>query len=269
MRCIGIDVSKISFTVAYPTENAYRLEIFKNENKGIRMFITTLHEDNYHCVLEATGTYSTLLVYLLQEAQIAVSMVNPKQINHFAKMMLSVTKTDNLDAKLIALYGEKMKPDIYKMPSLTIQGLRQKRTLLRQFKKQLRMLLNVQKSFLALPKVDNTANKALKKSIAFIEKQIQELNLDMVAVTRAQFSTQLDHLTSIKGIGNGVATALIMATGGFEYFDSAKKFAKYIGVFPSYQQSGTSIKTKGFITRHGDPETSLATLYCHLVSNPI
>lgn len=254
MKWIGIDVSKISFTVAYPTENAYRLEIFKNDCKGIKQFITTLHNDNYQCVLEATGTYSTLLLYLLQEAHMAVSMVNPKQINHFAKMMLSVTKTDNLDAKLIAMYGEKMKPDIYKIPSLAIQRLRQKRTLLRQFKKQLRMLLNVQESFLALPKVDHTANKALKKSIAFIEKQIQELNLDIVAVTRNEFSKQLDHLTSIKGIGNGVATELIMATGGFEYFNSAKKFAKYIGVCPSYQQSGTSIKTKGIITRHGDPE---------------
>jgi len=30
MKWIGIDVSKISFTVAYPTENAYRLETFKN-----------------------------------------------------------------------------------------------------------------------------------------------------------------------------------------------------------------------------------------------
>lgn len=254
MKWIGIDVSKISFTVAYPTENAYRLETFKNDCKGIKQFITTLHKDNYQCVLEATGTYSTLLLYLLQEAHMTVSMVNPKQINHFAKMMLSVTKTDNLDAKLIAMYGEKMKPDIYKIPSLAIQRLRQKRTLLRQFKKQLRMLLNVQESFLALPKVDHTANKALKKSIAFIEKQIQELNLDIVAVTRNEFSKQLDHLTSIKGIGNGVATELIMATGGFEYFNSAKKFAKYIGVCPSYQQSGTSIKTKGTITRHGDPE---------------
>lgn len=254
MKCIGIDVSKINFTVAYPTESAYRLEVFNNDSKGIKKFITSLGDGDYHCVLEATGTYSTLLVYLIQEAQIAVSMVNPKQINHFSKMMLSVTKTDNLDAKLIAMYGEKMKPAIYKMSSSTIQFLRQKRTLLRQFKKQLRMLLNVQESFKALPKIDAKADKALKKSIMFLEKQIQELHLDIVAVTRTEFSVQLDHLTSIKGIGNGVATALIMATGGFTYFDSAKKFAKYIGVCPSYQQSGTSIKTKGIITRHGDPE---------------
>ncbi|AMP98910.1 hypothetical protein AY601_2004 [Pedobacter cryoconitis] len=88
-------------------------------------------------------------------------MVNPKQINHFSKMMLNVTKTDNLDAKLIALYGEKMRPPIYKLPSLTIQKLRQKPMLFRQFKKQLCMLLNVQESFLALPKVDDKVNKTL------------------------------------------------------------------------------------------------------------
>lgn len=254
MKCIGIDVSKLNFTVAYPTESSYRLEVFQNNSRGIKKFITSIYDSDHHCILEATGNYSMLLVYMIQEAKIAVSMVNPKQISHFAKMMLSVTKTDNLDAKLIAMYGEKMEPAIYKIPSLTIQRLRQKRALLRQFKKQLRMLLNLQESFLALPKVDTTVNKALKRSITFIEKRVKELDLDMVAVTRAEFSAQLTRLSSIKGIGNGVATALIMATGGFTYFDSAKKFAKYIGVCPSYQQSGTSIKTKGVINRHGDPE---------------
>lgn len=171
MECIGIDVSKINFTVAYPTENAYRLDTITNDSKGIRKFINSLGNCDYHCVLEATGTYSNLLVYLIQEAQIAVSMVNLKQINHFAKMMLNVTKTDNLDAKLIAFYGEKMKPAIYKIPSSTIQKLRQKRTLLRQFKKQLRMLLNVQESFQALPKINETTNKALKKSIVFMKNR--------------------------------------------------------------------------------------------------
>lgn len=33
------------------------------------------------------------------------------------------------------------------------------------------MLLNVQESFQVLPKMDNTANKTLKKSIAFIENR--------------------------------------------------------------------------------------------------
>lgn len=44
-------------------------------------------------------------------------------------MMLSVTKTDKLDAKLISLYGEKMSPAPYIMPSTCIQILRQQRSI--------------------------------------------------------------------------------------------------------------------------------------------
>lgn len=116
------------------------------------------------------------------------------------------------------------------------------------------MLKNVQESFSVLPVIDCKSNKAIKKSILFIESQIQELNDDMVKITQSEFSKQIECLTSIKGIGEGAATALIMATGGFTYFNSAKKFAKYIGVCPSYKKSGTSVDTKGVITRHGDPE---------------
>ena len=51
--------------------------------------------------------------------------------------MLSVTKTDEIDARLIALYGERMQPDPYKLRSDSILVLKQKRTVLRQLKKQL------------------------------------------------------------------------------------------------------------------------------------
>jgi len=98
-KCIGIDVSKLNFTVAYPTENSYRLATFNNDSKGVKKFIASIDDHDYHCVLEATGNYSSLLVYLIQEAQTPISMVNPKQINHFAKMMLCVTKSDKLPSK--------------------------------------------------------------------------------------------------------------------------------------------------------------------------
>ncbi len=55
----------------------------------------------HHCVLEATGNYSALLVYLLSEAGITVSLENPLKIKNFARAMLTVTKTDEIDARLI------------------------------------------------------------------------------------------------------------------------------------------------------------------------
>lgn len=65
--------------------------------------------------------------------------------------MLSVTKTDKLNAKLISMYGEKMNPPYYKMPSSTFQILRQQRTFMRQLKKQLHMVKNMEESLDALP----------------------------------------------------------------------------------------------------------------------
>ena len=55
----------------------------------------------------------------------------------------------------------------------------------------------------------------------------------------------MDLLTSIKGIGVTLAAALIVATGGFTYFDNAKQLTRYLGLSPIYQQFGTSVNVKG------------------------
>lgn len=108
MTYIGIDVSKLTFTVAYSSVKSSKTETFKNTAKGIHEFIQTLSPTGHHCVLEDTGNYRALLVYLLSEAGIVVSLENPLKIKNFARVMLSVTKTDAIDARLVALYGEKM-----------------------------------------------------------------------------------------------------------------------------------------------------------------
>ncbi len=69
-------------------------------------------------------------------------------------MKMAVAKTDFVDAKLIALYGEKMQPPVYEMPTETIVLLKQKKVILRQLKKQLTSLNNLKESFNVLPKVD-------------------------------------------------------------------------------------------------------------------
>ena len=111
--------------------------VYPNTVKGIKRFIGSLSVTGYHCVMEATGNYGFLLFYLLERQGIAASMVNPKQIKHFSRMMLAVTKTGTKDACMIAMYGEKMNPPAYKMPSGTIMLLKQKKTIVRQLKKQL------------------------------------------------------------------------------------------------------------------------------------
>ena len=251
MTCIGIDVSKDSFVAAYPKKSGYSTKTFLNTTSGVRQFITSLPEDS-HCVMEATGNYSMLLLYLLQQANIIVSMENPQKIKHFARAMLSTTKTDEIDAKLIALYGEKMEPAPYKIPSESIIMLKQKRTVLRQLKKQLTMMVNLQHSLSVLPKQDPTAKVVTEQTIKHLRKQISKMEEEITNLSNKEFKRQMELLTSIKGIGENIASALILATGGFTYFSSAKQISRFLGLCPTYQQSGTSVNVKGHINRNGD-----------------
>ena len=269
MMYIGIDVSKNSFVAAYPTKSGYTTQTFKNDTKGVRQFIKSLPEES-HCVMEATGNYSMLLLYLLQQAGFPVSMENPQKIKHFSRAMMSVTKTDEIDAKLIAMYGEKMNPAPYKIPSESILLLKQKRTVLRQLKKHLAATLNLQQSLAVLPKQDPTSKTSVEQTIKFLRKQISKMEEEITNLSNKEFKRQMDLLTSIKGIGNTLASALIVATGGFTYFTSAKQISRFLGICPTYQQSGTSVNIKGHINRNGDTHlrgqlyvAAMASLRCN------
>jgi transposase len=252
MHYIGIDVSKATFMVAYPlNEKEYKTREFKNTAKGIHEFIRTLKADD-HCVMEATGNYSYLLLYLLNQANITTSMENALKVKNFARTMLSVTKTDKADAQLLSLYGERMRPAPFKMPSEAILLLKQKRAALRQFQKQLHSTTNLKKSLEVLPQKDAATFKAIDKIIETLEKQIRKVEEDLIVLTQKEFDRQMQRLTSIKGIGVSLAAAIILTTGGFTYFDNAKQVSRYLGICPTYQQSGTSVHVKGHINRNGD-----------------
>ena len=122
-----------------------------------------------------------MLVYLLSEAGITVSLENPLKIKNFARAMLSVTKTDEIDARLIALYGERMQPDPYKLRSDSILVLKQKRTVLRQLKKQLVATRNL-KGSMEFFFFDPECKKTIEKTIAFLEKQIKAMEENITSL---------------------------------------------------------------------------------------
>jgi len=248
---IGIDVAKDTLSVAVPKLNAsWKLAEYSNSPDGIRSLINQLPEQA-HCVLEATGSYSVLVTYMLTQAGVTVSVINPKQSHHFAKMHLSVTKTDPQDAILLSEYGRVIQPPVYQMSNDSLLLLRQKRTLLRQYQKQRVALLNVFESFQPLPLKDATVQQSLQQMIAHFQVAIGQLKAEINQVCQADFADQYKRLRSVKGISHVIATALIETTNGFRDFTSAKALAKFVGVAPVIYQSGKVGKTKG-INRSGD-----------------
>ena len=170
MTYVGIDVSKVTFVVAYSSVKTNKTRTFKNTVNGVHEFVQTISASEHNCVLEATGNYSALLVYLLSEAGITISLENPLKIKNFARVMLTVTKTDEIDARLIALYGEKMQPAPYKLRSDAILVLKQKRTVLRQLKKQLVATRNLKGSMEVLPFFDPKCKKS-KRRLHFLKSK--------------------------------------------------------------------------------------------------
>lgn len=248
---VGIDVSKDFLSVALPSDQGWQLLSLKNTPEGIRALQARLPAQA-HCILEATGSYSVLLTYLFTQAGIALSVINPKQSHHFARMQLSITKTDNRDAVILAEYGRVFDPPLYQMSSDKLLLMRQKRTLVRQYKKQRTMLLNLQASFAPLPVQDPTSQSSIQTMLAHFERAITQLATEINQLCEDDFQDQLKRLTSIKGISTTIASALIETTNGFQDFASAKALAKFIGVAPVTDQSGKTGFSQG-VCKTGDP----------------
>ena len=251
MSYVVVDISKDSFVVAFSSASKSKTITYQNDDKGIEKFINTLDKEQHHCVMEATGNYGVNLLYHLCEQEIKVSLINPKQSNFLSKMKLSTAKTDNKDARLLVEYGEKMNPEVYKMPSDKIILLKQKQTVLTHLIKQRTASKNQLKSLELLNKKDNLAIDMLKNNIDNLDKLIDNLEKDIVSITEEEFEKQVQLLTSIKGIGKKVATTLVIITNGFSFFENPKQLSRYIGICPTYQQSGKSLNYNGHINRNG------------------
>jgi transposase len=63
-----------------------------------------------HLVCEASGGYEGALVSAAHRAGIALSVVNPRQVRDFARGVGRRTKSDPIDAEMLAHFGTEVKP---------------------------------------------------------------------------------------------------------------------------------------------------------------
>ncbi len=119
----GIDVSKKWLDAAlHPMGCNAR---FANDDKGIDALIIWLKPHTVAMVsLEATGGIEIPALLSLHEAGYRAARINPRWIKDFARAMGAVAKTDKLDARIIALYGQKMEPEPYRPADADGQALK-------------------------------------------------------------------------------------------------------------------------------------------------
>lgn len=250
---IGIDVSKATLELAYPkASRGYQTSTVDNAPFSIWKLLKTFDKAIHHIVLEATGTYSLLVCHLLSKAGIPFSMLNPRQSAGYARMQGKTVKTDKVDAILLAELGKQMQPPATVLKDAAWYELQAQRAYLRQLKKQKTMLVNLQESMKPSPYPNRLVQSQVQKHIDFLTSQIKDLTQNQVPPSK-DYEQLFEQITSIAGIGEITAHEIMAASNGFEDFDNPKSFAKFIGICPTYQQSGTSVKRFGRINRSGNP----------------
>jgi transposase len=110
-RFVGVDVGKRYVDVAFGSEG--EVQRFTNNEEGIAQVVERLRGLQLErIILEASGGYQRqLLAALLVESHPALA-VNPRQVRDFAKAMGRLEKTDRVDAQVLALFAERIRPQL-------------------------------------------------------------------------------------------------------------------------------------------------------------
>lgn len=106
----GIDVSARKLDVARLSDTgAFQLRQFEQSPAGHRELAAYLNKHQVEAVvMEATGIYYLDAAVALHNAGVGLSVINPRAAHHFAKVMLQNSKTDRIDARLLAEYARRM-----------------------------------------------------------------------------------------------------------------------------------------------------------------
>jgi transposase len=237
---LGIDIAKAKFQIALlQRDGKIRHKTCANTPAGFEQLAEWLRRHGVmrvHAGLEATGTYGDAVATWLADAGHVVSLINPAIIHAYARSQMARSKTDRLDAELIARFTATQQPPAWTPPA---PELRQLQALVRRLD-ALHGMRTQEANRLAAGVLVADVRVSIETMLASLDAQIAHVeqligaHFDQHPGLRAQ----RDLLTTIPGIGDATAAVLIA-----ELFDkrytSARQAAAFAGLVPRLVESGT------------------------------
>ena len=229
---VGIDTGKsqLDFYIR-PLDEFFSVD---NSVAGIREAIKRLKIlQPTRIVIEATGRLELPFVVAAQKANLPVTIANPIQVRRFAGALGQLAKTDPLDAKLIAHFGEALKPE---PTQLKPENVRLISDLLAR-RSQLLDISTMEKNRLSiLPK---TLHASLKRHLKQLQTEIKriETQLDKLIDQTPEWQQKRDLLLSVNGVGKILAYTLLSDLPELGQLNR-KEIASLVGVAPMNRESG-------------------------------
>jgi transposase len=231
---VGVDVAKAELVVVLSPQG----EPFPvpNDEAGIRSLRDRLRELSPELiVLEATGGYEVAVAAALAAAALPVVVANPRQVRDFARATGQLAKTDRVDARILALFAERVRPPVRPLPD---EELRMLDALLTRRRQLLEMLVAERNRMEhALP----TVKKDIRVHILWLEHRLKNTDSDLDDTIRKSpvWREKEDLLRSAPGIGPVVSRTLLADLPELGSLNR-RQIAALVGVAPLARDSGTA-----------------------------
>ena len=233
LHSIGIDVCKRFLDIhVYPTGKCWRVP---NTLVGLLSVRSQFPEPAHvkRVILESTGGYEREAALWLGQAGYPVAVINARQGRNFARAMNQQAKTDQVDAQVLALFGDKITPPVRPLASEAQQQLDDLVTR----RRQLVDILTAERNRMALLRGKAQAN--VEGHIEWLAEQIKEQGGEIEAQIQAnQAWRQTQELVlSVPGVGKVMASTLLSALPELGKL-THKQIAALGGVAPFNYDSG-------------------------------
>lgn len=200
---IGVDVAKQQLVINH--HGHAKTTSIDNTRKAIKHWLTCLPK---HSIIgmESTGGYHELLSSLAYEHGLAVYVLNPRDVHHYANAISARAKTDQVDAVVIARFVAHEHQSLHPWQPKTAQQkqldeLIARRSVIVRSRDAMRQTL---KHLQGLQDEGKQAILGLKQLLAAIDRQI-----DAVLASREQLKQKAARIQSIPGIGRLTGAMLL------------------------------------------------------------
>jgi transposase len=231
---VGIDVSKAHLEVGVlPTEEVWREA---SEPTAISHLVKRLVRlAPKLVVMEASGGLEIPVVAGLARAGLPVVVVNPRQVREFARATGQLAKTDRIDALMLALFGDRVRPEVRPLPDDVAQAF----DALLARRRQLVAILAEEKTRLKQARSREVAT-GIQRHIRWLENEIKDVEGGLKKSVRDSpvWKAKDNLLRSAPGVGRIVSFTLLGDLPELGRLNR-KQIAALAGVAPHAADSGT------------------------------
>lgn len=230
---VGIDVAKATLDVAVrPSGETWHTANDSDGIDGLLQRIAALAPALV--VLEATGRYEAPCAAALASAGLPVTVVNPRQVRDFARATGRLAKTDALDAAVLALFAERVRPEPRPLPDAESEAL----AAILGRRRQLITMLVAEKNRAHV--AASAVQKSVAKHVRWLERELAGVDDDLTSAIREStvWRGKEDLLRGVPGVGRVLATTLLADLPELGRLDR-REIAALVGVAPLNRDSGS------------------------------